>query len=178
MKQIWSDFRKLHIWMDEASQVQCPKHCNKCCTNSGIWLTIPELLKMLSYAEPSPQEHGCPFQRDGGCIAYEDRPILCRSYGPQQYLDQDMKVLTTTIGVTTYDLAGPGICDHIENSSCNVEEVNQIYECYSELSQYGLILIGSFKDPKMQIHHENICDKLQDTAPYEVYLRNANPRER
>jgi Fe-S-cluster containining protein len=182
MKQIWSQFRKLHIWTDDICKTICPEKCTICCQNQAIWVTVPELTKMLRDGTPKPRESGCPFlitdaDNYSYCSCYESRPLVCRSFGPKQYVGQDMQILTTTINNTDYSLAGPGVCDLIIDSKVNIEDINNIYKCYSVLSEYGLILIGSCEDKKLQIHLEDICDKLQKNADYQIYCRNGKPNK-
>jgi hypothetical protein len=55
----------------------CPEWCHECCC-FGVMATETELARM-------PKERlssvGCRFVTDHGCGCYEERPILCRTYG-------------------------------------------------------------------------------------------------
>lgn len=180
IKEIWEDFQILHNWTNSIVETECVEKCNVCCQNEIIWLTLPELLHMVSVATPEPQEYGCPFRTKNGCnpLVYPSRPLVCRTYGPKQYRTTKLplKDLSISLGGDEYVLAGPGCCsEHTLKSSVNIRDLNRIYECYAELSGYGLVAIGRCKDVKTQTHVEEVCRKLQKMSEHKVYCPDGIP---
>lgn len=68
----------------------CVPGCTSCC-QGVLSLTIPELLRLEPFlAGLRENKFGCPFRGEGGCLAYEARPLMCRLFG-FQYLHPDLR---------------------------------------------------------------------------------------
>jgi Fe-S-cluster containining protein len=176
IKQLFLDLDDLYLWMDSIYSVKCVSKCNKCCEQDIIWMLMPELVRINSITKPKKVEFGCPYRTKTGCSIYEYRPLVCRSYGALQLKEvKEINMLRVVLPDRIQSLAGPGYCDEkIKESTCNVEELNNIYACYNALAQtWGLTAIGSCRDLSLQASQTQIMSEMQkNISSYNVYSAN------
>jgi len=177
LTDFYKNLDELYVWMDSIYKVECKPKCNACCKRDIIWLLSPELVRLNTVATPKEVKAGCPFQTKFGCSVYKYRPLVCRSFGATQLLSAGgVRMLTIRLENSLQNLAGPGICDDVLSSSCNVSELNDIYACYMSLAKkYGLMAMGVCEDANLQASQEGIITKMQKSENrFEIYSRNGN----
>ena len=176
-EEICGFYEKLHIWLDQIIQTDCPKMCSKCCESDAIWMGLPELLMMRKFATPVPKKYGCPYRGNlGGCLVHEHRPIICRLFGPSQYKDKVINTLAVYVKENEHVIAGPGVCGFVDmKTSCDIEEVNQVVSMFSELSSTGLVVVGKCKDTHTQANLEYVCSELQKKSEHLIYCQDGEP---
>lgn len=181
LQEFFSDLSDLYAWCDSVNQVSCPEGCNLCCCRDIIWMTLPELIRIHTKRPEIKIDSlrvGCPFRTETGCGVYEDRPLVCKSFGASQLAAQSVVNLyvNTPKGVRT--VAGPGWCDNPSlTSRCDSEELRNIYRCYNALAaDWGLVAVGSCDDLSLQHYQERILAGMQTrNSSYQVYARDGKP---
>ena len=178
LSDFYKDIDELYVWMDSIYKVECKPKCNACCKRDIIWLLSPELVRLNTIATPKEVNAGCPFQSKFGCSVYKYRPLICRSFGATQLLSAGgVRMLTIQLENRLQNIAGPGVCDDVISSFCNVKELNDIYACYLSLAKkYGLTAMGVCEDISLQQSQEEIIAKMQKSENrFEIYARKGVP---
>lgn len=177
--EFYKDVDLLYAWVDNICKVKCPPNCDICCSRDIIWMTLPELIRIRANAIPRKVTFGCPYRKkEGGCGIYDLRPLVCRSFGPSQLRGKVLNALSVNVRKGEQDIAGPGICLDVKpESECDVDDLNRIYACYSVLTSWGLVAIGTCDDTKIQGVQEEVIRELQEKGPeYEIYVPDGNPK--
>ena len=166
----------LYSRINKAMQVKCKEGCNSCCSENMIWLTLPELIILNAKGVRKDHKYGCPYRTETGCSNYLHRPLVCRSFGAIQLVHKKVNNLFVNLSGKDFIVAGPGICSEVFESSCQVDDLNQIYTEYGELLKFGLVCIGSNKDKKTHARVEFICEQLQaNNLVYKVWSKDGTP---
>lgn len=169
MDELFRDLGMLYSWMDSIYKVECKKECNACCTQDNIWMLLPELVRINRIAKPNKVKTGCPYRTETGCSIYPYRPLVCRSYGSSKILNQNVRFITVPYQENERALFGPGICNDLLPSECNVDELNKIYTCYASLARWGWVSVGKCNDPILESIQTGIMFEMQkDITGYTV----------
>jgi len=112
--------------------INCRPGCSDCCRHLTIFpveaAALAEALQelpttavnLLAKLADQPEEGPCPFLRDGLCLAYEDRPIICRTHG--------LPILTESDGEKRIDYCPENFRDITSlpgSGIVNIDAVNQ-----------------------------------------------------
>jgi len=112
------------IGREFAGHITCKKGCDGCCLHFSIFwveavnlaravdnLPREEAVLLRSKARSIADLEACPLLREGGCLLYPHRPIICRTHG--------LPILTSQSGSAVIDFC-PRNFQHAESIPGNV----------------------------------------------------------
>ena len=116
------------VMTDFADHIQCKKGCDNCCRHLNLF-PVEALAIARAFAELPPEIQrnvlkqtngkGCPLLIQGECVAYEARPLICRTHGMPIYMENDGKI---TVDFCPMNFSG--ITQFPKESLLNLDQLN------------------------------------------------------
>lgn len=120
------------ISSDYRAEINCRAGCSGCCRHltvfpveaaalaAALQQLLPTLAHLLSARAALPVSGSCPLLADHLCLAYEARPIICRTHG--------LPILTVSDGDKRLDYCPENFCHTTSlagSSIINIDNLNQ-----------------------------------------------------
>lgn len=88
------------VTQDHKDQIACKKGCDDCCRFlslfpveafilSKAFCSLPEKVREKVMVQAESAEDKCPLLVDHACMAYNARPVICRTHGYPLYMKKD-----------------------------------------------------------------------------------------
>lgn len=72
---------------DHGAKMACARGCHGCCCHFGVFAVEAAAIGLAAGKRTWPKSRApestdaCPLLEDGGCLFYDDRPLICRTQG-------------------------------------------------------------------------------------------------